>query len=90
MNVLDFEQWVWQHEKVKIFVRADPSTNIQLDHPDNPMFSSTNTIKQFKSLRLAPMLGNIRYIILLPNMKEASDEMKLMDVRKGYRDAGMV
>lgn len=86
MNVLDFEKWIWEREKVKIFVRADPHTTIRVEDPEIKMFASTNTIRQFKMLRLQPILGTLEYVILTHDLKEARDSMTLMDLRKGYRD----
>ena len=82
----DVEKWIWQHEKVKIFIRADPRTNIRIENPETQMFSSTNNVRQFKNMRLTPILGELEYIILTANLSEAKDDMKLLDLRKGYRE----
>ena len=82
----DVEKWIWQHEKVKIFIRADPRINIRIENPDTQMFSSTNTVRQFKNMRLTPILGELEYIILTADLSEAKDDMKLLDLRKGYRE----
>ena len=86
MTVLEFEKWIWQHEKVKVFVRAKKDTEIKIENSDMPMFSSTNNVRQFKQLRLAPILENFEYVIFTASLAEAADEMKLLELRKDYRD----
>lgn len=86
MTVRDFEKWLWKNEKVKIFVRAPLASQIKVDNVDAPMFSSSNTVRQFKQMRLASMLENFEYSILTAGLEEASDDLKLIELRKGYRE----
>ena len=90
MTIVDFEKWLWQNEKVKIFVRAPKSTNIKVENPDAPMFSSANTVRQFKQNRLANMMGDLEYIIFTASLEPASDDMKLIELRKGYREHNII
>ncbi|MBQ7738156.1 MAG: hypothetical protein IJT59_00675 [Desulfovibrionaceae bacterium] len=90
MNILEFENWAWQHEKVKVFVRAPLSTQVKVDSPDAAMFSSGNTVRQFKQMRLSVILENLEYVIFDASMNEASGDMKLLDLRKGYREKNII
>ena len=90
MTVRDFEKWLWQNEKVKIFVRAPLSTNIRIENPDAPMFSSANSVRQFKQMRLNTMLENLDYVIFTATMQEAPDDLKVLDLRKGYREHNII
>jgi hypothetical protein len=83
MKIKEFEQKVWQVERIRIVLRAHPDTEVKDYDYKNAAIGSWS-LKAFLESRIASKVGDIPIAVILGDGQEAKGQSILRNIREKY------